>query len=526
MARNDMTAHDTLADGSSPLLRRRSLSRRAVVFLALVCLSLIALEGWSSYSAYKDDLNEARTSTVNMARALADHAEASFDLVDTILSGVVERVESGEVADQPVRVHSFFSDLVRRTPSLQGIFVYDAQGRTMLHAPSPSVGDREFFTFHRTHPDLGAQIGNPVLSRSDGVWVIPVTRRLNHSDGSFAGVALAAIKVDFFRSFYQSFAIGQQGTIFLATDKGRFLVRQPDNEKTIGADISKDPMFQLWREKGPTASAILVSSIDHVERIYTYRHLRTYPLLISVALSKAEVLARWRTSTLAAVGLTLTLLLVLMVLGSRMIRQLIERDRLQKELREAKSALEATNASLKQLALSDGLTGLANRRHFDQRLNAEFKRATRDQSQLALVMFDVDFFKRYNDHHGHVAGDACLQAVAKAVMAGQHRAGDVAARFGGEEFAILLPGTDVEGALAVAESVRAAIAGARAQHGASPFQIVTVSAGVHACIPVRGAEPRVLVEAADRSLYQAKEQGRNRVCAAGHRPDPILPSGG
>jgi diguanylate cyclase (GGDEF)-like protein len=129
-------------------------------------------------------------------------------------------------------------------------------------------------------------------------------------------------------------------------------------------------------------------------------------------------------------------------------------------------------------------------------------------------MIDVDFFKKFNDHHGHVAGDACLQAVAKAVMGGQRREGDIAARFGGEEFVILLPNTTIEGALAVAEGVRATIAGARAEHGASPFRIVTISAGVHACIPARGEAPRLLVEAADRGLYQAKEQGRNRVCAA------------
>jgi diguanylate cyclase (GGDEF)-like protein len=452
-----------------------------------------------------------------MARALADHAEASISLVDAILTGVVDRVENGEVEKQPALTHRLFDNIVRDTPSLLGIFLYGADG-SLLPDPrpgrsvGPSVAERDYFTFHLTHPDRGAHLGKPVLSRDDGVWILPVTRRLNHVDGSFAGIALATIKLDVFRSFYESFAVGQQGTISLASDQGYFLVRQPYDEKVIGADIRKEALYRLWQEKGVTASAILVSSVDRVERLYTYRHLRAYPLIVSVGLAKEEILADWRASTLGAVALTMTLLLVLIVLGSRMIRQLVERDRLQNELREAKSALEASNASLKQLALSDGLTGLANRRHFDESLNAEFKRAIRDQSPLALVMFDVDFFKRYNDHHGHVAGDACLQAVAKAVMGGQRRAGDVAARFGGEEFAILLPATNLEGALAVAEGVRAEIAAARAEHGASPFRIVTVSAGVHACIPARGAAPSVLVEAADRGLYQAKEQGRNRVC--------------
>jgi diguanylate cyclase (GGDEF)-like protein len=195
-----------------------------------------------------------------------------------------------------------------------------------------------------------------------------------------------------------------------------------------------------------------------------------------------------------------------------------ERPRLQRELSEAKTALEINNASLELLAMSDGLTGLANRRYFDQHLEIELKRAIRNQSPIALVMIDVDHFKKYNDHHGHVGGDAGLQAVAKAVQAGQHRPADVAARFGGEEFAILLPDTDIDGAVAVAESVRAAIAGLRIAHDASPDGILTISAGVHALIPARGDPAHLLVEAADRCLYQAKAEGRNRVCTAMQAP--------
>jgi diguanylate cyclase (GGDEF)-like protein len=507
------------AGTSAPIPRRRSLSRLAMIFLAAVCLSLLAVQGWSTYSAHETYLSEANRSTVNMARALADHAEASIDLVDTILSGVVERVEDGEVTEEPARVHAFLADMVRRTPSLQGLFLYDAQGRWLLNslaesAPGFNNADREYFIYHRTHTDRTAHVGDPVRSRSSGVWIIPVSRRLDHADGSFAGVALATIRLDYFRSFYESFEIGRKGTISLASDNGRFLLRLPFNEKEIGADISHGPVFRLWREKGQSGSAIRVSRFDGVERLYAYRHLRAYPLLIVVAPSKQEILARWRTSTYAGMAGTLSLLAVLLLLGLHMIRQLIERERLQRELREAKTALEANNASLKLLALSDGLTGLANRRLFDQRLSAEFKRAMRDQSPLALVMIDVDYFKKFNDHHGHVAGDACLQIVAKAVQAGQRRPGDVAARFGGEEFAILLPDTDLHGALAVADSVRAAIAGLRFAHGASPLHILTVSAGVHAVVPARGQPARALVEAADRGLYQAKAEGRNRVCAA------------
>jgi diguanylate cyclase (GGDEF)-like protein len=503
-----------------PLPRLRSVTSLAMIFLALVCLSLLAVQGWSSYSARQNYLDEANRSTVNMARALADHAEASINLVDTMLLGIAERVQNHALVNDPERLHTLLTATVGRTPSLQGLFIYGADGSWLLNSlpatpPNANNADREYFEYHRTHVDNKAHVGIPVRSRSSGVWVVPVSRRLELPDGSFAGVVLATIKVDYFKTYYESFAIGERGTIFLASDNGRFLVRRPFKEKDIGADLSRGPVFRLWRETGaPTGSATMRANIDQVERLYTYRRLPNYPLVIAVALAKDEVLARWRTSAMAALAGTLCLIVLLLFLGARMIGQLIERDRLQRQLRAATTALEATNASLQQLAMSDGLTGLANRRHFDDRLQAEFKRAARDQSPLALVMLDVDYFKRYNDRHGHVAGDACLRAVATAVLSGQQRPGDIAARFGGEEFTILLPDTDLAGAMLVAEKVRTAIAALSMAHDGSPFHFVSVSAGVHACIPQRGQHPRTLVEAADRGLYQAKAEGRNRVCAA------------
>ncbi|HEU4373830.1 MAG TPA: diguanylate cyclase [Telluria sp.] len=505
---------------AAPAPRRRSVPARAMSFLALVCLSLLLVDGWNTWSSREAYLAEATISTVNMAGALADHAEASFDLVDTILSDVVERVQHGELAAEPDRLHEVFVETVARTPSLQGLFLYDAGGRWLINslpAPSPMLNnaDRDYFAYHRTHSDKAARIGAPLRSRSSGAWVIPVSRRLEHADGIFAGVALATVKVDFFRSFYESFGIGANGAIVMASDQGQFVVRRPYNENEVGADMSHGALVQAWKRGGVnTGSVLLVSKVDQVERLVTYRHLRHYPLLIAVALSKDDVLASWRRSALAGFAGTLLLLVLLLALGARMIRQLIERDRLQAELRDAKTALEKTNASLQQMALSDGLTGLANRRHFDQRLEAEFRRAIRDQTPIALVIIDVDYFKKYNDHHGHVEGDACLQMVARAVQAGPRRPGDIAARFGGEEFTVLLPGTGIDGAVAVAEAVRTAVAALHCPHGASPLRTVTVSAGVHALTPSVGQPALTLVEAADRALYQAKAEGRNRVCAA------------
>lgn len=174
---------------------------------------------------------------------------------------------------------------------------------------------------------------------------------------------------------------------------------------------------------------------------------------------------------------------------------------------------------LELLALRDGLTGLANRRQFDHALDREWKRAWRERAQLSLIMLDVDCFKKFNDHYGHLAGDDCLRAVAHAIDNTVSRATDLVARYGGEEFAVILPGTDPAGALLVAEGVRANIEDLRIPHkaNASGSNWVTASLGVATILPRNRemtATPEALVLAADGALYKSKSEGRNRVTVA------------
>ncbi|MDD1531519.1 diguanylate cyclase [Bradyrhizobium sp. WBOS7] len=173
---------------------------------------------------------------------------------------------------------------------------------------------------------------------------------------------------------------------------------------------------------------------------------------------------------------------------------------------------------LETLAIEDSLTGLANRRRFDERLKEEWARAYRDRSSLALLMIDVDHFKAYNDEYGHPAGDACLRLVAKIIAAETQRAGDLAARYGGEEFAMLLPNTDAAGCAQVGERIRKAIHDAGLVHDSNQAAgCVTASVGGATCRPAleRTAGVGSLLEAADRALYAAKDAGRNRLMMSG-----------
>lgn len=181
---------------------------------------------------------------------------------------------------------------------------------------------------------------------------------------------------------------------------------------------------------------------------------------------------------------------------------------------QERQEVQRLNAELDDMARKDALTGLANRRVFDEALRAEWDRARRNRASLALLMIDVDHFKRFNDRYGHPAGDRCLAEVAAAIASVVRRPGDVAARYGGEEFVILLPDTDATGACELARRVIEQVDAARMVHEDSPTTAsVTVSVGVSHCLPHGPATAQGLTDAADGALYEAKSAGRHRfVC--------------
>ena len=197
---------------------------------------------------------------------------------------------------------------------------------------------------------------------------------------------------------------------------------------------------------------------------------------------------------------------------SRSYMTLLQRDAAYRALRVSQQQLLDTNLLLQRLMNSDGLTGLSNRRHFDEYLELEWRRAMRDQTQLSLLMIDVDFFKTYNDSFGHVEGDEALRKVAAAIREASSRPSDLPARYGGEEFALVLPSTSPGGARLVAEKLRMAVAALKIPHiapaeGAS----LTISIGLSTMTPVQGTDCRQLIMAADKGLYTAKNNGRNQV---------------
>ena len=190
----------------------------------------------------------------------------------------------------------------------------------------------------------------------------------------------------------------------------------------------------------------------------------------------------------------------------------IERDEAFKALEKSQEQLASANLALQKLSSIDGLTGIANRRSFDETLKKEWNRALRYEQPIGLIMLDIDFFKLYNDNYGHQGGDECLKNVANLLSSVIQRETDFLARYGGEEFSVILPDTDLKNSVKIAEDMRLALGALRIEHAKSKISnFVSISLGVAAVVPKKDTEPELLITAADQALYRAKADGRDRV---------------
>lgn len=496
--------------------KRSSVLTLAISFVVLVCLSLIVLEGWSSLQGHKSTLKEAEGDVQNLTRSVAQHAEDTIKRADTVIFGLVSDVEQTDMRPELLlRLYPVLAARVAELPELQGVFIYNNTGDWMVNSLGDVTtglnnADREYFQYHSTHADRGPHIGDPIKSKTTGDWVIPVSRRINKVDGSFGGVVLATIRVDYFDKYFADFTIGENGAIVLVLENATVLMRRPFLEQFIGKNLAGSPFFREAMMRNRVGTGTTVSMFDGVERIVAFHHLSNYPLIAVTALSTDEVLANWRAQAIRHVIGTLFLVLVIAYLGSHLIKQIQIRSRIRDELLVTQEKLLVLNHELENIALHDALTGLANRRQFDIALSTEFKRAMRNGQSLALLMMDVDYFKRYNDIYGHPEGDQCLRKISEVIHL--HRPGDLSARYGGEEFAILLPSTDLAGAITVAEKLRLGIKALQIPHSGNSEGVVTISLGVEAWFPEpHGPDAAAFLLAADQALYAAKTGGRDRV---------------
>jgi len=493
---------------------------KAVIVLA--CGLLIALAAVTDWRGRMQQLKEAEATSRNISLALARHAEDTFRQADTTLIFLAERLAHDERNPSSLyRLETLLTRQAAELPQLHGLFAIGRDGEWLINSRQFKAGnvnsvDREYFLHHRQHAELTPHISMPVQSRANGEWVITISRRVNAADGSFNGVVMAAIRIAYFSRFYESFDIGRAGALILGSNRGVLLVRRPLLNDSIGKSLADAAIFRDHAAVSANGVARIRSAQDGIVRINSYRRLERYPLFVAAALSEQEVLAGWRADVMLHLSGLVVMLALLGWLGSRLLKQIGLRVDAENEANRVREHVEYLNRTLQNLAMKDGLTSLANRRCFDDEIARALRRCARDHTALVLIMFDVDFFKRYNDTYGHLAGDECLRKLSQAVLQGQKREGDLAARYGGEELALLLPDCDGADAAAIAEATLARVRALQMPHQGNPCGIVTISAGVAVLRKVgEGDAAELLIGKADKALYQAKSTGRDRVCVDG-----------
>lgn len=215
-------------------VRQGRLTFWASVFVAVACAAIVALSGWREWSSRQATLKNSETDMANLARSLTQHADDTFELTDTVLNVLVGQLELEGTGPAAIAKIQAFLSRRKAANRIRAVFIYDETGRWLATSePLDFAGlnnsDREYFQHHRAVDDRRTFIGHPVKSRSGGQWIITASRRFNHPDGSFAGVALTTIDVDFFLQFYAGFDVGPNGSIALAAADGIVLARSPDN---------------------------------------------------------------------------------------------------------------------------------------------------------------------------------------------------------------------------------------------------------------------------------------------------------
>ena len=490
-------------------LKRLPLRKAAALFIVAVCLCLFGLLYLQLEQSRQQDLAVAQMSSANLTRAMAQQAEDTFLAADLVLTSLVDWIEDdGYDAAQIPRLQKTLARRVQQLEQLHGVFLFDREGQWVItsfpNLPRDNgVADREYFKFHQQNVSSVAHIGPAIRSRENGEWIIPISKRVNDHAGNFQGVLLAGIKMSYFDRFFKSFSLDDNGTMFLGLTDGTLLARRPFDEGLIGTSLAQGEIYRKLLPNASAGTAMIESVVDGVPRLYGYRQLGSYPLVVSASTSRETILEGWQARAFQSSVIVALVILGVGLFGWVFIHQVRDGERIEKNLRKAQRSLE-------QIATHDSLTGLANRRLFERSLEIEFARGSRQSSPVSLIMLDIDFFKRYNDAYGHVAGDHCLTQVAQVLKSCCQRKSDLAVRYGGEEFAVLLPDTDINGALAIAGQIRRSVMDKHITHSGSPTGYLTVSLGCYAFIPAGNDSPELFIQRADAALYQAKNAGRNR----------------
>lgn len=520
-----------------------------VLLLLLFGIPLLAERGQDILQTRRERIEAARRHVLS---ATGQGAATLADMVAEVRAVLaMAAVLPQTAADSGRACHEPFRRLAEGSPWLKNIWLVRPDGvgfcSNLPENVTLAIADRPYF--RKVMAADAFVLSDPLISRIDGRPTLIAALPRPDPAGRTAVVLAAAIDLDWLGRLAAPAAGGWQPSVLVVDRAGLVLAAYPQP--------------QLWRGRrlaaitAPAAPVVEVATApvrgpDGGALLFGYAPLGETGATLAVGFDRAEVLAPIdRLARAAFLKLALTGLFLIGIVWFGVERLVLRPlkaltasatrlgggdfaaraplaglvpefrhlaatfNAMAARLADQAAEMRSTNEQLAELAATDSLTGIANRRHFDRRLDEEWRRGSREGRPLALLMLDIDGFKRFNDRYGHLAGDECLRQVVSVIAAHARRPGDLAARLGGEEFALLLPGAALEAALVIAERIRCEVADLTIPHQDGIDGRVTVSIGVAAMQPGPGHDAEALRHGADNALYAAKAAGRNRVSEAG-----------
>lgn len=490
-------------------------NKKAILSSALIIISIVLATVVDIWTDYRDTTLRRQVEVADITKLVESAIQTTIsqgeNFIDELAYLIVKEGGTSNMAQQ--RSMRIMRGICHGMSGCNSVSIISPEGTAIANTSvdgvaNINVSDRAYFRVPQQTKSI--YIGSAIVTRLPGHPILfTISKAIYGKDNRFLGVISIGMNTDHFTKFYQLVGSTLSPTITVFKANGDLVARTPDMPTYVGRNFFNSPLFSEHLPKAASGFYQSRSAMDGKERMAAYRAISDLELVVFAGIDTSVAYQSWHSRaerTIAIIGLAL-----IIILGA--LRYCFRSFRTQ-------HILQARNDELDQLSHTDALTGIANRRHFENILEKMSGRNAWPGSPVSLVMIDVDHFKQYNDHYGHRAGDECLRQVAIALASASQRESDVVARYGGEEFVALLC-CDEMGAELVANRMRLAIASLKLPHARSAASsTVSVSIGIASTGGESTMEFRILIEAADKALYRAKKNGRNRV--EGWRPKPAL----
>lgn len=475
---------------------------------------IIAMLVFSLASENQNANRNAENEVENITHVLEESASATFDNTDLLLQEVQRDVRPGDMrlsrgtrSARGQELHALLESQANIVPAVSVIRIIDSKGNNIYSSLNPiphiNISDREYFQRQRADSTAGLVISAPLIARTTGKWSLAFSRRLNFKDGSFAGIVLVVLNLDYFQHLYHALNLGPHGLAALFDSDLRLAARYPPSEKDIGK--TTDLNAKIYLDKGITHVVHQARApLDGIPRLYAFRKVADYPLIVFAGIADEDYLAAWhRHIWQSSIG---AMIFSFVVIGFVLLQR-----RAEDALRKSDIKSKSDDEQIVYLGFYDQLTGLPNRRLLLDRLHQAFASSERSGREGAVLFINLDNFKDINDTLGYDFGDLLLQQTAQRLKSCV-REGDTVARLGGDEFAVALEGLS-EHALEAAVQTEAIVEKILATLG-QPYQLAkheynsTPSIGA-TLFSDHGESGEELLKRADIAMYQAKKAGRN-----------------